>query len=143
MEARSLVNCCECIFSLLEKTYSYCCPPFGIIWRVLRQIREGKAEAILVIPHWQTQSWFPAALQMCTATPVIFTCLQLPGTKTRHPLYPQLKLIAHRVSGDTLKSSQFREQQRKLSLPHGATQLSKDTSQLIKSENLLLQKAPY
>ena len=125
-----------------EKTYSYCFPPFSIIWRVLRKIREDKAKAILVIPYWQTQSWFPAALQMCTATPVIFTSLhlQLPGTKTRHPLYPQLKLIALRVSGDTLKSNLFREQQRKLSLHHGATQPSKDTSQLIKSGKLFVVK---
>ena len=117
-------------------------PPFSIIWRVLRKIREDKAEAILVIPHWQTQSWFLAALQMCTATPVIFTSLhlQLPGTKTRHPLYPQLKLISLCVSGDTLKSSQFREQQRKLSLSHGATQLSKDRNQLIKNGKLFVVK---
>ena len=79
---------------------------------------------------------------MCTATPVIFTSLhlQLPGTKTRHPLYPQLKLIALRVSGDTLNSSQFQEQQRKLFLPHGATKLSKDTNQLIKSGKLFAVK---
>ena len=117
-------------FSLSWKnTYSYCFSPFSTILRVLRKIREDKAEVFLVILQWLTQSWFPAALQMCTAIPVIFTSLHLrsPGTKTRHPLYPQLKLIALHVPGDTLKSNQFREQQKKLSLPHGATQLSKDT----------------
>ena len=113
-----------------------------MIWNVLRKFTEDKAEPILVIPHWQTQSWCHTALQMYTTTPVIFTSLhlQLPGTKTRHHLYPHLKLITLHVSGNTLKSSQFQEQQRKLSLSHGATQVRKDTNQFIKSGKLSVVK---
>ncbi|XP_044585057.1 uncharacterized protein LOC123265399 [Cotesia glomerata] len=38
----------------------YAFPPFSIITKVIKKIKDDKAEVILVVPHWPTQVWFPA-----------------------------------------------------------------------------------
>ncbi|CAD6241384.1 GSCOCG00002711001-RA-CDS, partial [Cotesia congregata] len=37
----------------------YAFPPFSIITRVIKKIKDDKAEGVLVVPHWPTQVWFP------------------------------------------------------------------------------------
>ena len=49
----------------------YAFPPFSIILKTLRKIREDKATGILVVPHWPTQSWWPYLTSMLIAQPVI------------------------------------------------------------------------
>ena len=104
-----------------SQSYVYCFPPFSVIWKVLKKIRDDTAEAIMIVPHWPTQSWFPAAIQMCIAQPLVFGSqhLKLPGTAKKHPLSPKLELLALHVSGDTFKTNLFRQRQKKLSLHPG------------------------
>ena len=100
-----------------SQSYIYCFPPFSVIWKVLRKIRDDTAKAIITTPLWPAQSWLPAALQVCTAEPLVFGSrhLELPGTTKKHPLSPQMELLALHVSGDTLKTNVFCRRQKKLS----------------------------
>ena len=88
---------------------------------VLKKIRDDTAEAIMIVPHWPTQSWFPAAIQICIAQPPVFGSqhLKLPGTAKKHPLSPKLELLALHVSGDTFKTNLFCQRQKKLPLHPG------------------------
>ena len=43
--------------------YFYMFPPFSLIGRVLRKIREDDADAVLVAPWWPTQAWFGTLLK--------------------------------------------------------------------------------
>ena len=51
--------------------FSYIFPPFNLISRVLRKIDNEKATAIVVVPFWPTQPWFPKFLQLCTDPPFV------------------------------------------------------------------------
>ena len=118
-----------------SQSYVYCFPPFSVIWKVLKKIRDHTAEAIIITPHWPTQSWFPAALQMCIAQPLVFGSrhLQLPGTIKKHPLSPKMELLALHVSGDILKTNLFRQRQKKLSLHPGGIVYRTDMPQSLKN----------
>ena len=87
-------------------------PPFSLIWQVLTKIKKDQANTILIIPLWATQGWFPAVLKLIVATPIIInSChLQLPGTEQKHPLYPQLKLVAFHLPKDTSRHINFLSQ---------------------------------
>ena len=37
----------------------YAIPPFSVISRKLKKIKAEKAEAVLVVPYWPNQAWFP------------------------------------------------------------------------------------
>ena len=89
----------------------YCFPPFSVIARVLQKILQSQATAILVLPDWATQFWYPRMTSMLVAPPVKMTVqkrtLTLPHDITKvHPLYPKLQLIGCLVSG---KPSSLRE----------------------------------
>ena len=63
-------------FSLnCAKTYNYCFPPFSIIMKVLQKIQQNKAQAIVPVPFWITQNWFPVLLGMLVDHPLIMTAL--------------------------------------------------------------------
>ena len=49
----------------------YTFPPFNLVARVIKKILSDQAEAIVVVPYWPTQSWFPKFANMCTHAPVI------------------------------------------------------------------------
>ena len=34
-------------------------PPFSVIQQVLQKISEEEATGLPVVPHWQTQTWWP------------------------------------------------------------------------------------
>ena len=55
----------------------YCFPPFSILWRTLEKIRREEVEAIVVIPLWPTQSWFPYAMTMIVDHPLVFKAAHL------------------------------------------------------------------
>ena len=69
----------------------YAFPPFCIILKTLRNIREDEATGIIVVPHWPTQSWWPYLSSMLIAKPVLVPrtpkLLWLPAELDRiHPL---------------------------------------------------------
>ena len=74
----------------------YLFPPFSVIHPVLRKIKVNKAKAILIVPIWPTQSWWPAFRKMSSRVMEINSRhLTLPGCPgQRHPLHPKLRLMA-------------------------------------------------
>lgn len=42
-----------------NKYYSYIIPPFSVMGQVLQKLEQDKAEAILVVPLFSSQPWFP------------------------------------------------------------------------------------
>ena len=57
---------------------SYAFPPFCLIGRCLRKVREEKASLVLVAPIWRSQSWYPALLELLIDLPLPPT--RQPGT---------------------------------------------------------------
>ena len=84
--------------------YIYAFPPFSMIWPVLNKIASEKVEkALLVVPRWPTQSWFPTVNRMrhrqYEFMVIPSTKLTLPGTTNKHPMSPKLRLMAIMVTG--------------------------------------------
>ena len=89
----------------------YCFPPFSVIWRTIAKIRREEAEAIVIVPLWHTQSWFPYGMQMLVDYPIVFPAnlvnLYLPNKpQLAHPM-KKLYLGALRLSGKLYKSTTF------------------------------------
>ena len=83
----------------------YCFPPFSVIGKVLQKIIFSKTTAILVLPDWPTQFWYPRVMSMLVAPlhriKLQKSTLTLPhDVKNVHPLYPKLRLIGCLVSGN-------------------------------------------
>ena len=85
--------------------FAYIFPPFNLVPRVLKKIKEDQTKAvILVFPRWEGAFWFPQIYKMCLIPPLFLkhknTLLQLshkPGLL--HPLMPKLRLMAALLSG--------------------------------------------
>ena len=111
----------------------YAFPPFSLIARILQKLWEDKAQMILIVPYWSTQTWFTLLVKSFVAEPILLKpsrkLLTLPyQPELTHPLYPQLKLLACHVSG---RPSDVRKFQ--LGLPllyplHGEKQRKHNTS---------------
>ena len=102
-------------------------PPFSLLPRVLQKISQEKATGVVVLPHWCTQSWFPTAMKMLTASPLLLPhhpkLLQLPCQPSRtHPLFKSLDLLVCRLSGEPLQTKTFQANQQKLSFHRGENQ---------------------
>ena len=74
-------------------------PPFCLIGRVLRKLREETPRGILVVPRWSTQPWFPALTQLPTYSRrqeirIGPRTLQWPGDPTKmFPMANKMKLL--------------------------------------------------
>ena len=103
--------------------FFYAFPPFAMISKCVQKICFDRAEGVIVVPKWPTQSWYTRALQLASDNPRIMrpgrALLQLPGDLLAvHPLHAKLSLIAIRVSGrDWVESPQ--ERPRSSSIPGG------------------------
>ena len=90
------INC----FSISWKLYNvYCFPPFSMIWKTLKKIQAEGIEALVIVPLWKGQSWYPMFTRMIRIGPTIISSsqLQLPGTTEHHPLHPKLQLLAAKI----------------------------------------------
>ena len=81
----------------------YAFPPFSVVSKVLSKICQEKAEGIVVLPNWPTQSWFAKAKQMLVQPPVYLkpqkNLLSLPPKPMDlHPLHAKLSLIVCHLS---------------------------------------------
>ncbi|MCG8094339.1 MAG: hypothetical protein JAZ17_12090 [Candidatus Thiodiazotropha endolucinida] len=102
----------------------YIFAPFSLISRVLNKIVEDKVEkALLVIPHWTSQSWFPFLLSLMVSFPVRIPrhkdALTLPHSGQPHPLGRSLSLVGVLVSGDVCRCKDFHQMLSTLSDSHG------------------------
>ena len=85
-----------------EKCYIF--PPFSLIARVLQKIRSDAATAMVVLPKWPTQAWWPEAWTMMVGDPYIIPPgkenLHLPNhPRTIHALHKKLYLMVCLLSG--------------------------------------------
>ena len=97
-----------------SNSFLYCFPPFSIIAKVLKKVKEEGARTIMVVPVWKAQPWYPMLHQMLCSQPVYLhkgkSLLQLPFDPHKvHPLWPKLRMMACLLSG---KDSEVREFQR-------------------------------
>ena len=81
-------------------------PTFSQIMQVLKKMREDKAKAIMIVPVWKTQPWWPQIQQLMINHPVQLpqqNLLTLPYKPDQiHPLFPKLKMMACLLSGNDL-----------------------------------------
>lgn len=105
-----LIDCFSCSWTNMRP---YCFPPFRLISKVLAKVTDDKVkEALLVVPHWQGQSWFPRLLRLLVELPASLPrhrdLLKLPGTQKHHPLGRRLKLVGCVISGQPYSGLEFR-----------------------------------
>ena len=101
-----------------NKELIYCFPPFSLIGKVLKKMDEDKAEAIMIVPQWSTQTWYTTFLGKVIKPLMILpsSILRLPGhPQKKHPLAPKLSLIVGRLSADSYKIKDFQNKLPKLS----------------------------
>ena len=114
----------------------YAFTPFLMVGRCLQKIREEKVEkAVIVIPLWRSQAWYPLLLHMSISNP----CL-LPQSKDLltnpqgdpHPLIVrgELILIAWQVSGNPWRVEEYQRKQSVLSVLPGDGGLRSPTLRL-------------
>ena len=82
----------------------YAFPPFSVLPRVIKKIREDRATGLLIAPKWPTQPWYPSLMQMLVCKPFIArrsrNLLHLPNHPDLiHPMHKHLELLCCVVSG--------------------------------------------
>jgi len=82
----------------------YAFPPFCLIGKCLRKVREEKASLILIAPVWRSQPWYPMLLELLTDFPRVLPvdpALLTGPFGEPHPLTAsgQLQLAAWKLSG--------------------------------------------
>ena len=87
-----------------KNIYLYAFPPFSMIWPLLSKIRRERVKrALVVVPRWPTQSWYPTIMKMkveaTSTTSIKSMTLRLPGTQKVHPMAPKLLLLAMVITG--------------------------------------------
>lgn len=101
----------------------YIFPPFCLINRILQKLSQDGAEAILVVPLWKTQTWYPKMLNMLVDFPLILPTtndiLSLPSSDREHPLSHNMTLLACHLSGNDCKTEEFRSKLPTSSPSHG------------------------
>ena len=87
-------------------------------------------KALLVIPHWTSQSWFPVLLSLLISLPVRIPrhkdALTLPHSGQLHPL-GTVSLVGVLVSGDVSKARAFQKTLSTQSSSHGDPELKNNT----------------
>lgn len=104
----------------------YIFPPFSLMGRIMNKILVDKVDkAIIVIPFWPTQPWFPLVVSNLIFLPVRLPrhkdLLSQPHDGQVHPLSRRLNLTACVVSGKYWKVEEFLSQLPR-SLPHHGDQ---------------------
>lgn len=83
-------------------------PPFNLVGKVLAKARNEGAELLLVVPRWETQHWYPLAMELMLSNkfpnPLVLPCAKdtifLPFDSTAyHPIWHRLNLVCFRTSG--------------------------------------------
>ena len=87
----------------------YVFPPFSLIPKLLKKIKEEKSTGILVVPYWPGQPWYPDIKNVATGTTLAWTpstkLLNSPCRKLVHPLAHKFSLAAAVLSGNRSKEN--------------------------------------
>ena len=88
-------------------------------------------KALLVIPHWTSQSWFPVLVSLLVSLPVRIPrhkdALTLPQSGQLHPLGRTISLVGVLVSGDVSKARSFQKTLSTQTSTHGDPELKNNT----------------
>ncbi|KAK3092616.1 hypothetical protein FSP39_005025 [Pinctada imbricata] len=94
-----------------KQIYFYAFPPFSVISRVVQKIQEEKAEGVMVVPIWPTQTWYTSLMELLVESPRVIQnspkYLKLPHSDKKHPL--KMTLMVCRVCGENSRTKEFRE----------------------------------
>ncbi len=111
--------------------FSYIFPPFNLISRVLKKIESERAKAIVIVPFWPTQPWFPKFLKLCSDPPHVLS-------SRRHPLLyhprrdkrelPKTKLLVGLTFSQPSNVKTSHRPQKGYSWLHGKTPLGSSTN---------------
>lgn len=80
----------------------YAFPPFPVILRVLRKIRNEGSKGIVIVPYWPAQAWFPIFKDMLQCEPIYLKPninLLRSFDRQPHPLWKRITLVAGLLSG--------------------------------------------
>ena len=125
-------------FSINWEKYKcvYIFSPFSLLSRCIRKIQTDHAKAIIIVPLWKTQVWFPALLRILVDNPRLLpnseTLLQLKHLDKTHPMGKRLKLLACRVSGIHSETKVFHRKLPLYSLHLGDCQQNSSTEYTLK-----------
>lgn len=102
----------------------YIFAPFTLISRILNKIVEDEVEkALLVVPHWSAQSWFPVLLSLLISSPIRVPRhkdqLTLPHNGQIHPLGNRISLVGVIVSADVSRRRAYLQTLSRRSRRHG------------------------
>ena len=87
--------------------FIYMFPPFSLIGKVLAKVEREKANVLLIIPDWPTQTWYPQIWKLVSIPPLHLKpsqkLLVLAHNPTAlHPLWKKLKLLAVHIKANVL-----------------------------------------
>ena len=92
----------------------YAFPPFVLISKILRKVREERTMILLIAPVWESQAWYPTLLSMLVDYPILLPAhsdLLTDPFGQHHPLVlaGQLQLAAWTLSGEVTQQKEFQE----------------------------------
>ena len=110
----------------------YIFAPFNLTSRVVNKILADKVDrAILIIPLWKSQPWFPLIIANMIAFPVRLPrhrdLLLLPHNSQLHPLSKKLTMVAVMLSGRDWRVKVFQEMLSTSSWNHGGREHKNNT----------------
>ena len=102
----------------------YIFAPFSMLTRVLAKLEADQGDAIVIVPLWTAQCWFPKILRLLREPPRMLPrgkrLLRLPfNTDLVHPLCRKMHLLACPLSGKNSKTRDFLVNLRQSSYSHG------------------------
>jgi len=112
-------------FSLDWNNFDLCYlfPPFSLVGRCIQKVQTDGARALMVVPLWTTQIWWPMLLSLVVEKPLILPkvdkILKLQHTDQKHPLAHQMVLIACKLSGNPTEVEDFQNSLPTFSWHHG------------------------
>ena len=81
--------------------YFYMFARFILVGRVLSKVFRAKTKAIIVIPNWPSQHWYPGILSLATAlleiNPQLSNLCLTRKPLEMHPLSKKLDLLTYKV----------------------------------------------
>lgn len=124
----------EAVDAFLEswgRLFAYIFPPFNLVGRVLKKIEDENVKAIVIVPYWPTQSWFPKFLNLCSDPPFVLSSRGRPLLS--HPRrdqkeLPNTKLLVALTCVKPLGRKTCHQQHSKSSWPPGKAPQGNNTS---------------
>ena len=113
----------------------YAFPPFPL--RCLQKITADKAEGVIIVPMWPTQTYYPRLMSMLIQLPRLLprkeNLLRLPHSEKSHPLWQKMQLMACLVSGIASRQKEFRKKQEESCCSLGENQPGTSMASISKS----------